>query len=179
AATLARPVFSRSLVSPWSLVPCPGSLVPGPLSRVPRPSSRVPRSRVRCREFGVHRSLHQNVWWSLDGGPPLKVSEGTRDQGRGTRDSGRGTRDEGLGTRDKGPGTDSLQDLRFVSRLGAIVRALIPDVGGGDRADRRMVPGLAHQIATRVGEAPLADVDREAEPGDQGTARQVRLLLVA
>src|SRR5207244_3470748 len=114
----------------------------------------------------------QNVWWSLDGGPPLKVSEGTRDQGRGTRD-------EGLGTRDKGPGTDSLQDLRFVSRLGAIVRALIPDVGGGDRADRRMVPGLAHQIATRVGEAPLADVDREAEPGDQGTARQVRLLLVA
>src|SRR5439155_26334072 len=144
-------VTGQSLVPrPLSRVPCPGSLVPGPSSLV-----SGAWSRVRCREFGVHRSLHQNVWWSLDGGPPLKVSEGTRDQGRGTRDSGRGTRDEGLGTRDKGPGTDSLQDLRFVSRLGAIVRALIPDVGGGDRADRRMVPGLAHQIATRVGEAPL------------------------
>src|SRR6185436_11322161 len=72
----------------------------------------------------------------------------------------------------------SLDRDRLVARLGPVFAALVPEVGLADLAHGRMVPGLADQNGSGIAESPFADVDREAEPRDQGAAGEVAVLFI-
>src|SRR3982750_1523242 len=66
---------------------------------------------------------------------------------------------------------------RFAGAL--FVGSLVPHVGLGDGPDLGMVAGLADGFAPRVGKPPLADINGKAEPGNQRSARQVRIFFIA
>src|SRR5258706_16463813 len=74
---------------------------------------------------------------------------------------------------------DTRIGLRGFSRGLAIVATLVPDAGLGDLADNGQVPRLAHHLPARIGESPLADVDGEAEKGDERPPRHVGIVVVA